>query len=463
LSLFFKQNESSYVLNRSKKSFNKFLSKREATFWFKFTSFTGTKIQHVKKSTLLVALALAFNSFAQSVKGEQITYTYTKLPSNPVQPKPTAYTATVTAAYEAENQKLMAQFEADKAQAEADYQRDMADLPNKQKAADDKFERETKAWNEKSTASKIIEKQVLNENNKPVKDYVPQPYRRTIPMPVMKTAYDYNSLASTYLFIDGLQKGAANALNYTVTLQGFEATPAKIVSEVKQEVTRKDGVSTTRNVTYYHIEFTYRHPMSFRVANAINQEIYAAAPAEFTEFKLYKGAATKTQPSMDVSAVLKQMEDKCLQENLKVMNHMVNDRIGFERTEETFELNFVKSKNESHNDLLDAFNAANLGFKMLGTNEAQGAMKLNEAIGIWNKALEESDIENKKARIDKGITVAIYFNLLEAYFALRNTAAADEILKTMGRMDISNRDKKQREAYEQAYIDLKLRMAANGL
>jgi hypothetical protein len=74
----------------------------------------------VKKSILLVALALAYNSFAQSVKGEQITYTYTKLPSNPVQPKPTAYTATVTAAYEAENQKLMAQYEADKAQAEAD-------------------------------------------------------------------------------------------------------------------------------------------------------------------------------------------------------------------------------------------------------------------------------------------------------------------------------------------------------
>ena len=43
------------------------------------------------------------------------------------------------------------------------------------------------------------------------------------------------------------------------------------------------------------------------------------------------------------------------------------------------------------------------------------------------------------------------------------TTEADVILQTMGRMDISNRDKKQREAYEQAYIDLKLRMAANGL
>jgi hypothetical protein len=371
--------------------------------------------------------------------------------------------ASVFAAYEAENQRLLAQFEADKAQAEADYQRDLADLPNKQKAADDKFEREMKAWNEKSTASKIIEKQVLNENNRPVKDYIPQPYRRSIAMPIMKTTYDYNSLASTYLFIDGLQKSAANALNYTVTLQGFEATTAKIISEVKKEVSRKDGVSTSIDVTYYHIEFTYRHPMSFRVSNAMNQEIYAAAPAEFTEFKLYKGEATKTQPSMDVNAVVKSMEDKCLQENLKAINHMVNDRIGFERTNETFELYYVKSKNESHNDILDAYNAATLGFKMLGTNEAQGKSELDKAIIIWKKALEESEIDNKKARIDKDVTIAIYFNLLEAYFALRNTTEADVILQTMGRMDISNRDKKQREAYEQAYIDLKLRMAANGL
>ena len=417
----------------------------------------------MKKTTLFFALTLGLPILAQSVKGEQLTYTYVKLPTNPVQPKPTAYMASVVAAYEAENQRLLAQYEADKLQAEADYQRDLADLPNKQKAADDKFEREMKAWDEKSTASKIIEKQVLNENNRPVKDYVAQPYRRTIAMPIMKTTYDYNSLASTYLFIDGLQKSAANALNYTVTLQGFEATPAKIISEVKKEVSRKDGVSTSIDVTYYHIEFTYRHPMSFRVTNAMNQEIYAAAPAEFTEFKLYKGAATKTQPSMDVSAVVKSMEDKCLQENLKAINHMVNDRIGFERTNETFELYYVKSKNESHNDILDAFNTATLGFKMLATNEAQGKTELDKAIDIWKKALEESDLENKKARIDKDVTIAIYVNLLEAYFALRNTNEADFILQTLGRMDLSNRDKKQVEAYQKAYLDLKLRMAANGL
>jgi hypothetical protein len=417
----------------------------------------------VKKTTLFLALTLVLNTFAQSVKGENLSYTYIKLPTNPVQPRPAFYQSFVSAAYEVENQKLLAQFEKDKAQAEADYQRDMAEYPNRLKAAEDKYAREMEAWNAKSTASKILEKQVLNENNHPVKDYVPQPYRKTINPPVLKTSYDYNSLASTYLYIDGVEKGSNNALNYMVTLQGFEATPARIVSEVKKEVSRVNNVNTSYDVTYYHIEFTYRHPMSFRVSTAANQEIYAAAPAEFTEFKTYKSTASKTQPSMDVSAVVKSMEDKCLQENLRVINHLVNDRIGYERTEETFELYYVKSKNESHNDLLDAYNAATLGFKMLATSEAQGKSKLEEAILIWNKALEESDIENKKARIDKDVTIAIYVNLLEAYFALRNTKEADLIFQTLGRMEISNRDKRQIEAYQKAYLDLKLRMVANGL
>jgi hypothetical protein len=417
----------------------------------------------MKTSLLLFTLIFSGFLFSQSVKGEDITFTYVKLPSNPITPKPTNYLSYVTASYEAENQKLLTQFEADKAQAEADYQREMAELPNKQKASDEKYEREMKAWNEKSTASKIIESKVLNENNRPVKDYVPQPYRRSVSAPAIKTAYDYNSLASTYLHIDGFEKGSNNSMIYTVTLQGFESTAPRVVSEVKKEVSRVNNVSTTSDVTYYHLEFTYRHPMSFRVSNANNMEIYAASPAELTEFKTYKGPATKTSPSTDITAMLKTMEDKILQDNLTAINHMVNDRIGFEKTDRKTEIFFVKSKNESHNDILDAYNAATLGFKLFGTSEEQGTLKLNEAINLWKTALLESEIDNKKARIDKDVTIALYCNLLEAYFVLRNTTDADGILTTMGRMDLSNRDKKDLEKYNELYLNLKLRKAANGL
>ena len=417
----------------------------------------------MKTSLLLFTLIFSGFLFSQSVKGEDITFTYVKLPSNPITPKPTNYLSYVTASYEAENQKLLTQFEADKAQAEADYQREMAELPNKQKASDEKYEREMKAWNEKSTASKIIESKVLNENNRPVKDYVSQPYRRSVSAPAIKTAYDYNSLASTYLHIDGFEKGSNNAMIYTVTLQGFESTAPRMVSEVKKEVSRVNNVSTTSDVTYYHLEFTYRHPMSFRVTNASNVEIYAASPAELTEIKTYKGPATKTSPSTDITAMLKTMEDKILQDNLTAINHMVNDRIGFEKTDRKTEIFFVKSKNESHNDILDAYNAATLGFKLFGTSEEQGTLKLNEAINLWKTALLESEIDNKKARIDKDVTIALYYNLLEAYFVLRNTTDADGILTTMGRMDLSNRDKKDLEKYNELYLNLKLRKAANGL
>lgn len=417
----------------------------------------------MKKLLLILSIVLINNVFGQSVKGEDISYSYTKLPTAPVQPKPTNYVSSITATYEAENQKILAQYETDKAQAEADFQRETAEYPAKVKAADDKYTREMEAWNSKSTASKIIENKVLNENNHPVKDYVAQPYRKNVPVPLTKTSYDYNSLASTYLFIDGLQKNPNNSLNYTVTLLGFESSPAKVVSEVKKEVSRVNNVSTSVDVTYYHIEFTYRHPMSFRVTNSLNQEVYAASPSELTEYKTYKGTATKTQPSSDASSLVKSMEEKVLQENLQTINHLVNDRIGYEKTPRTVEMNYVKAKNETHNDIMDAFNVVNLGLKMMSTNEAQGIIKLNEAVTIWKKALEESDIENKKARIDKDITIAIYFNLLETYFVLRNTADSDAILQTLGRMDISNRDKKLREKYETLYIDLKLRMAANGL
>jgi hypothetical protein len=166
----------------------------------------------MKTSLFLFTLIFSGFLFSQSVKGEDITFTYVKLPSNPITPKPTNYLSYVTASYEAENQKLLTQYEADKAQAEADYQREMAELPNKQKASDEKYEREMKAWNEKSTASKIIESKVLNENNRPVKDYVSKPYRRSVSAPAIKTAYDYNSLASTYLHIDGFEKGSNNAM-----------------------------------------------------------------------------------------------------------------------------------------------------------------------------------------------------------------------------------------------------------
>jgi hypothetical protein len=345
-----------------------------------------------KISYLLFILLLALNLSAQNIKSEDITYSFIKLPSKPVMPKVENYNSSITATYEAENNKLLALFEADKARAEADYQREMSEYPAKLKAADDKYAKEMQAWDEKSTALKIVEKQLLNENNRPVKDYVAAPYRKTISPPVLKTSYDYPSLAATYLKIDGYNKADMNALTYQVNLQGFEHSQPMIKTEIKKEVSRVNNVSTTYDVTYYFIEYNYRHPMSVRVANTNNQEIIFLAPPEFTTFKTYKSTSQKTSPSADFTFLLKSSEENILKENLTFINHLVNDQIGYEITPRSTSLDYVKSKNDAHADVLEAYNNQMIGLKSLITNEALATQKLNAAIEAYKTILLESDL-----------------------------------------------------------------------
>ena len=416
-----------------------------------------------KTFLFLFILFLTLNLTAQNIKSEDITYNFIKLPLKPVSPKVENYNSSITATYEAENNKLLALFEADKARAEADYQREMSEYPAKIKAADDKYEREMKAWDEKSTALKIVEKQLLNENNRPVKDYVGAPYRKTISPPVLKTSYDYPSLAATYLKIDGYKKADMNALTYQVTLQGFEHSQPMIKSEIKKEVSRVNNVSTTYDVTYYYIEYNFRHPMSVRVANTNNQDVIFLAPTEFTEFKTYKSPSQKTSPSADFTFLLKKSEESILKENLSFINHLVNDQIGYEITPRNTSLDYVKSKNDAHADIMEAYNNQMIGLKSLLTNEPLATQKLNEAVDAYKNILMESDLFDKKARIDKDVTISIYFNLLEAYFAQRKTLEAETVLAALTQIDLSNREKKFKEKYAEAFLELTNRMAANGL
>ena len=417
----------------------------------------------LKIASFLPILLVTLNLTAQNIKSEDITYSFIKLPSKPVVPKVENYTSSITATYEAVNNKLLVLFEADKARAEEDYQREMSEYPAKLKAADDKFAKEMEAWNEKSTALKIVEKQLLNENNRPVKDYVAAPYRKTISPPVLKTSYDYPSLAATYLKIDGYNKADMNALTYLVTLQGFEHSQPMIKTEIKKEVSRVNNVSTTYDVTYYYIEYNYRHPMSVRVANTKNQDVIFLAPIEFTAFKTYKSTSQKTSPSADFTFLLKSSEENILKENLTFINHLVNDQIGYEVTPRTSSLDYVKSKNDAHADVLEAYNNQLTGLKSLIINEPLATLKLNAAIDAYKSILLESDLLDKKARIDKDVTISIYFNLLEAYYAQRKTVEAEAVMTALTQIDLSNREKKFKEKYAEAFLDLTNRKAANGL
>lgn len=409
---------------------------------------------------LLLAAILIFNVSAQNIKTEKVTYTYVKLPTNPVKPKPTSYYSQIKSGAESINADLKAKYEADLVAAESEYQDATNNYQSNLKAADEQYLKEMEEYNNKSMAKKLVEKQLLNENTKPVKRYVPTPSKKYVPEPKYATAHDVSTLASSYLKLDGFNRAEGSELNYLVTMETFEYSQPKVVSEVKKESTVSNGKSTSYDVTYYHIEFEYRLPMNIKVTRN-GSEVYFENPAKLQEFTKYVGSATKAHPSTDVSVMAKNLELQVLKENLNYINHLVNDRLGFENTERKTGIDYVKDKKGEYADLTEAYNLANAAYNMLGKTDDQAKSKLEQAVALWSKALGESDLLDKKARIDKKVTTSLYFNLLEGYFILRNVDEGEKILNLMNKIDLSRSDAKLRDNYAQEFIDLRMRINAN--
>lgn len=415
----------------------------------------------VQLFTVLTFLFSNLTLTAQNTKSEKVEYTYIQLPMSPLSASIKNYQSVIIATYEAENQKKQAEYEAQMAAAEAEFQKEQAAYPAKVKAAEEKYAKEMEEWEKKSLAEKVVEKQLLNENNKPVKQIPSPPYKKSVQAPKLKTSYDYPVLASTNIKLDGYNNAPDGAVKIEVTLYGFEYTTPRQLSEQKSVVSSANGQTTTSQVTYYHVEFTYRHTMSVRVTAPDGSELFVLSPSELNNYKTYKSAESKTSVSFSEEQLVKTHEEKILQENLKLINELVNDRIGFRRVNRTSELHYIKSKDETYADLMNAFNEGSTGLKMILNDEAGATNKLQKSIQLWETALAESDVANKKARIDKDVTIIVCFNLLETYFALGKVEDGEKVIQKLNTISLSAAERKTKEAYELAFTDLKKRKEAN--
>jgi hypothetical protein len=416
----------------------------------------------MKSFTLLSLCILAsMNVFAQRIKSDKFDYKYIKLPAEPIDKSIKNYQSAIFAPFEIENQRLRNEYEAEKIKAEEDYQKELAAYPELVKAADEKYAKEMEAWKKKSLVDKIVEKEILNENNKPQKPNISKPYKRNVPEPQLKKSYDFNALASTYLQLEGFEKNTQNAVQIVATLNGFEYIRPKQVTEVKKVTSASNGNVTTSDVTYYSIEFSYRHTMSVKAVLPDGREILNLTPQELNTYKVYKSNGTTTSQPINEEQLVRTYEEKILQENLTLLGNLVNDKIGYKREQRNAVLEYPVDKKVNYSDMLQAYNEALSGLMSISVDEESGKAKINKALELWNTALKESDLNDKKARIDKDITISIYFNMLECYFATRNIAEADKVFSALGGIQISNADRKTKEKFETLFVELRKRISVN--
>ncbi|MCH8330316.1 MAG: leucine-rich repeat domain-containing protein [Bacteroidetes bacterium] len=114
-------------------------------------------------------------------------------------------------------------------------------------------------------------------------------------------------------------------------------------------------------------------------------------------------------------------ETKCskkeYKEKYKVAKKSVNTALFFNYASEDFAVHYPKSKDLDYSDLENAAGIAAEGFNAMkgktGNEAAKG--KLTKAIAMWDKALEESNVDDKTARINKKVTVNIMENKARAH------------------------------------------------
>jgi hypothetical protein len=418
----------------------------------------------VKKITstcaLIVTALCNLAVYGQKLKSEQIAYSYNRLPALPVKGI-TNYQVSFEAAYEARNQQALKDYDQQKLAAEEKYRKDVAAYTGLVKLANERYDKEMADYNKKSLGSKLVEKGLL-DNSKPVREIVQKPYREYVAPPVLQSSYDYKTMADTYIRLEGYKNEPDNALKIKVLLYGYDHTQPRTMDE-QQDNIRMGGAggTATYKSTNYHTEFSYRHPMAVKVYTPDGKELLSLTPPELNSYKIYKSANTDRPTDINTALLVKTNEERVLQDNLRFINTMLNDKYGFASVKKTAVLYYIKDGDNGYTDITTAFNEASSGLLILQQDAATGKAKLQKAADLWNTALKEADLNNKKARINKDITMGIYFNLLEVYFALGDAQGGQSTLDKLNTLSLSNNDRRAKLEFDMLFAELKNRQQHN--
>ena len=116
----------------------------------------------------------------------------------------------------------------------------------------------------------------------------------------------------------------------------------------------------------------------------------------------------------------------------------------------------------TYNDYVEAYESYVGGARKLRNQDTKDAAfkSIDKAIAIWKKALTESNLSNKKARINEKVTKLTYFMLVEASTLTEKFDEADSYLTKLSLMKINKKDRKKADLLQKELDDQRKRITA---
>ncbi|MCB9189843.1 MAG: hypothetical protein H6598_11040 [Flavobacteriales bacterium] len=399
----------------------------------------------MKKILLFASILIAGASFAQNVDDQKITFNYIQLPSNPIK-GPKVYSIELNHdKYIAANEDSLNAFEAKITLAESQ----LVTWIEQKKKVDQAYLLEMEKWQKSVNAGT------------PVAQPVKPPYPE---MPKLKEELDEPILTTD------ITEGTVDA---AVRLEGFTKGDGGAVIKINFEGLKNASVekkiSGTGATTKYEYYAKYEMPVTITVevpsqGIIVNENINFGQKSKLiNKFDSeYSYDYWRIDNYNQFWVTLQQQE---LTSILSTINTMVNDKCGFPTKAYATEIYTIKKhKGQDYGDLIDAYTQAKAGYDLIykDVSKSDAIGKLKKAAAIWEKALQESDVNDSKARVNDKVTALIYVNLAEAYMWMDDWTTADSYMQKAKIISVAaGKYKREAEDLESYMKYLKDRYTAN--
>ena len=359
----------------------------------------------MKYFSLITLLVLASYIHSQSIKDNKVSINYIQLPKKKVDQSISTFFTIYKDSYNNHNNRQLSIYQFKVDSAEADQQAKITawqELYNFKKEA---YLASLSTWKQNAVKEIVTTKPV-----EPIWPKYPEPY---------------------FLFPPTLTKPYNELMSKTVNIAGYSNGNSGIEIEIDNlglEILSIKGKYAAQNKSYI-VTAKYKMPVIIKTSFNGNILVQKQYHNNIGNHIIFNG---KTEYDYEIWKINIKKENKdiwlSLQRNLwnsavDNIKSVLNSEIGYPNKKENTEIYVVKKFQEfSYDKLLEALTFAQTGYAAmaLDRNKATAKKSLKMAIDIWEKELEETDLQNKKSRINAKISGLISANLADAYFWMEN-------------------------------------------
>lgn len=399
--------------------------------------------------------------YAQKLNVEKLTITDTILPSRPLEYPIEGYMVSVNSGY-SENSSEFTQ------KAKADYNLTMANWSTYvQETKDDhsirleEYENEvekrkaeykikTDNWALQHSKLKGLSKLAHLDKkpepiNLPVKPIYREPKKYPFRAPDQSQAIflDHKFLATNYLKLEGLKKGDnSNNVKIIVRILDFEKT----------DIIRVTSQSSTPTAPTWEREVRCRAEVTVME----NDEVILKNIVPETEPYLKLSGKTSSELNK-----LKVQERSMINKTMKKVNRYINDQVGFTPEKVKLKIKTPSDKKRNYEDLKKAEFLVKESIDVM-TNSVNEE-KLTEALEIWKTAIEEADLEDKKSRINRKVTLALLKNIFQISMLIKDIDSMNFVMQKTQNITFKTFETNPLESRQRALDRLVQKMQANDL